>query len=465
MDGENQELQELRRLAQAAHDRSRKLRDALRLAESAHKQGNLDSAKQAIEEALAIAPGDPQAKALFPVIHRDWEERARQQQLEDLFASATTEIASHRFTPAIDILKQAQRLDREAPQVQALMDSAIAGREQEKRRREIEVVAAEIEDALKQGDYRNAFRKADEALKRFPDEGALLTLQILSERQLRFAERKQFVEQQLASAQKLLEEGRTQDSMSLLDIALLVHPNEQSLSQMKLEITSRLREEEKHRQQESDRRRALENHSLPPSQSNTASEPSLNAPAPPAPENLERGKPTAPELKTSNPPSSVDISAWPEDILRTVEHQLANFVGPVARIMVKRAASSTSDPKELYELLAKKLERESDRKMFLAGRTKLGRSPALHQPLREAPQADRVTTPPGVGSQSELTTAAIERTAGILTRYLGPISNIITERAARRADSLSALYLLLAEHLENKSERARFLREVGFPDS
>jgi len=36
-------------------------------------------------------------------------------------------------------------------------------------------------------------------------------------------------------------------------------------------------------------------------------------------------------------------------------------------ILVKKAACKTSDPEELYTLLAKNLEQESDRRAFLAG--------------------------------------------------------------------------------------------------
>ena len=41
----------------------------------------------------------------------------------------------------------------------------------------------------------------------------------------------------------------------------------------------------------------------------------------------------------------------------------------------------------------------------------------------------------------------LDRAAARLARYVGPIAAILTKRTARRAASLRALYLLLADHV------------------
>jgi len=51
----------------------------------------------------------------------------------------------------------------------------------------------------------------------------------------------------------------------------------------------------------------------------------------------------------------------------------------------------------------------------------------------------------------------------MLAYYVGPISGVLAKKAAQRADSLRTLYLLLAEHVESKQERDRFLRDASFP--
>ena len=72
---------------------ARRLREALQAAESAHHDGDLDIAKQAIEEAVQIAPDeDTQAKALYRVIQREWLERSRQRQIETYLSSRATHL-------------------------------------------------------------------------------------------------------------------------------------------------------------------------------------------------------------------------------------------------------------------------------------------------------------------------------------------------------------------------------------
>jgi serine/threonine-protein kinase len=101
---------DLHRLAESVRTgalRVQKLHSALKLAESAHQDGDLDAAKHSVEQALEISPDDAQAKALYRVIQRDWVERSRQQQLENYLFEARQDISSRKFTAALDIWNSA----------------------------------------------------------------------------------------------------------------------------------------------------------------------------------------------------------------------------------------------------------------------------------------------------------------------------------------------------------------------
>jgi serine/threonine protein kinase len=252
LDRDNRDLQRLRDSARAGHERAQKLAGALRLAEVAHQQDDLDSAKQAVEEALEMAPNDTQAKALYRAIQRDWVERSRQKQVESLLGTPREEIALPTVTASIDIVKQ------------------------------------------------------------------------------------------------------------------------------------------------------------------------------------ERGSSTMREVERTTVPSG-DISGWPEQTLRTVERQLATFMGPIAGTVVKRAAARTTDMRELYQVLATKLERETDRTAFLAATLELRHGSENSQPPRKTLEIGNAAASASVGSETELTPAAIEHAAAILARYVGPLSGVLTKRAARRA--------------------------------
>ena len=220
IDKTNTELLRLRESLKGAALRAQKLHGALRRAETSHQDGELDTAKQAIEEALEIAPDDPQVKTLNRVIQRDWTERSRQRQMENYLFEARQDISSRKFTAALEILKLAEELDPRAPQVHALIESAAAGRDQERRRKDLEAISRDIEDALNRDDYRAACQKADEGLARFPEERTLIKLKALAERQRQIEERKQFIDEQLAVSRKLLQEGRNEELLTLLEGAL-----------------------------------------------------------------------------------------------------------------------------------------------------------------------------------------------------------------------------------------------------
>jgi serine/threonine-protein kinase len=162
---------------------------------------------------------------------------------------------------------------------------------------------------------------------------------------------------------------------------------------------------------------------------------------------------------------SQQIPVWRDQVLREVEKQLAVYIGPLARIIVKKAASATTNLDQLYQSVATSLERESDRKAFLAHRVKPHQNWADAQPDLESTQPGNTMSLASATPGLALAPDAAERFARALARYVGPISAVLVKKAAQRADSLRALCLLLAEHVDDPTERARFLKEVGFPNS
>ena len=63
------------------------------------------------------------------------------------------------------------------------------------------------------------------------------------------------------------------------------------------------------------------------------------------------------------PPSKGE---WDETALMTIERNFAQYVGPVARVLVRKAASRAQDVTELYTLLASKITDNDERARFVA---------------------------------------------------------------------------------------------------
>ncbi len=215
----DRDLQRLRSSVQEAKTKTEKLQRAVKRAEAAYEQGELDSAKQAIEEAIEVAPDDLQVKSLRGMIQRDWDQRAQRLQVLGLIEEARKEIASRNFTVAIEVLRKAEAIDPAAPEVQSLIDAAKAAREQERRRKALAMIKREIEGDLDRDDFQLALTRAETALADYPEDRGLRQLKELAEKQRLFAERKYFIQNQVSRARKLLESGRTEEVLQLLQSA------------------------------------------------------------------------------------------------------------------------------------------------------------------------------------------------------------------------------------------------------
>ena len=73
------------------------------------------------------------------------------------------------------------------------------------------------------------------------------------------------------------------------------------------------------------------------------------------------------------PPSGVkpksdssSISGHPPEVIDKISRELAQFVGPIARILVKKAAKQSSNTRDIYDKVALEIESVSDRQKFLS---------------------------------------------------------------------------------------------------
>jgi serine/threonine protein kinase len=181
---------------------------------------------------------------------------------------------------------------------------------------------------------------------------------------------------------------------------------------------------------------------------------------------LVESQSVAPGFVPSSPEIIAEGSGKESLDLKAIERHLAFSLGPIARFMVQKAAAKAKNQDELFGQLASMLSSQQDRQAFLAKKKEFLRIPP--------PEIERAKGAAGGGEKQadmtvprivKLNPADLHKAAELLAHYLGPVSRILTERAARHTDTLSGLYMILADHLTDNSERARFLREAGFPES
>jgi serine/threonine-protein kinase len=244
LDATNKDLLSLRAAIQEAKSRSARLHSALRQAELAQLAGNLDEAKRAVSEALALDPDETSAKALQLVILRQAGERQRQQKLRQLLDIAREQIEARDVTRAFEMLKAAETLDPGSLEVHSLLKVANAVREQQTRKAELQRFSAQIEEALARQDYELALAVANEGVQRHPQDQGLLKLKALSEAEQRRLKMMAFAREQFVRANGLLEEGKAFDALAVLERALEKVPGESLLQSLRSTIKDRLTLEE-----------------------------------------------------------------------------------------------------------------------------------------------------------------------------------------------------------------------------
>jgi serine/threonine-protein kinase len=155
------------------------------------------------------------------------------------------------------------------------------------------------------------------------------------------------------------------------------------------------------------------------------------------------------------------ITSWHENTLRDVERQLAQHIGPMAKIIVRKAASTTADVHELYTMLANNLDTEGARREFLGGLTRLGVTPPPTGAGTRVVGGTQVVGTQLAGTIEPLSQQTLDLASRQLAKYIGPIASVMVKKAARQATSLQVFYALLADNITNLDERSKFLKDVG----
>jgi eukaryotic-like serine/threonine-protein kinase len=140
------------------------------------------------------------------------------------------------------------------------------------------------------------------------------------------------------------------------------------------------------------------------------------------------------------------------DTLRALEEKLMDYVGPIARILVRTTAGRSRSIGDLCAQLALSVTDAAEREKFRREVAGL---------IRARPAATDST--PSRGDKSAVPSARLpeqelERVQEALTQFVGPIARVLVRRASADASSVEALWLSLSNHIDSPAERATFLQ-------
>jgi serine/threonine-protein kinase len=74
---------------------------------------------------------------------------------------------------------------------------------------------------------------------------------------------------------------------------------------------------------------------------------------------------TGGSTRLTEPATAAAASRFAVEVLERAERRLSQYLGPVSRVVVKRAAMKARDESELYLLLADEIENPAERKAFI----------------------------------------------------------------------------------------------------
>ena len=131
----------------------------------------------------------------------------------------------------------------------------------------------------------------------------------------------------------------------------------------------------------------------------------------------------------SVPVPSVPVpTGWDETVLASLERELAQHVGPVARVLVRRAARGQTDLSTVRQLVAEAIVDLEVRSRFLSATASIGGASAPRTKVSHSGFAD--TRPASLREPVQLSADDVERAGVALARTLGPIAKVLAKRCA-----------------------------------
>jgi len=144
-------------------------------------------------------------------------------------------------------------------------------------------------------------------------------------------------------------------------------------------------------------------------------------------------------------------TGWEASVLSVVEASLARHIGPMAGVMVRRAARECNDLDALYSRLAQQVTDPAARSAFLSQSSLAGVAKRSTSAAGSAHSMGGVAV---VGGITDTLRAAAER---LLAQHLGPIARVVAKKAAEQTGQREMFGARLAEAITDAAKRKKFL--------
>jgi serine/threonine protein kinase len=157
--------------------------------------------------------------------------------------------------------------------------------------------------------------------------------------------------------------------------------------------------------------------------------------------------------------NTTPIPGWDPALLKRLENELMPLVGPMARVLVRRAAQQTQDALELRKRLAPEIPDDRARATFLAA---VGPPSTPSRPSASSAPSQLATRLPGPSGINPLNSdprlPAAER---ILAQEIGPLARVLVSRMAKKNSSWEAFIEEVCGEVPDPARRRAIQTALG----
>lgn len=152
----------------------------------------------------------------------------------------------------------------------------------------------------------------------------------------------------------------------------------------------------------------------------------------------------------STPPPT----GWSVSVLAGVEVELARFLGPVAKVLVRRAARAHKDVGGLVAAVVDHIDAAADRDAFCRAVTGSGLATLRSQ----VSGGSETPVPAAPHDGPPVSSADLEQMTRLLTPVIGPIARVVVKRAAALGGTRRDVLNRVAQSLDDEGARERLMR-------
>src|SRR5277367_1047204 len=240
LDPANTDLQAKLEAAKEQKRRHDEIGSLLAEADASRNRGDLTGALKVLEKALRLDQENTKLRAAYAAFAKQAKLAAQQGQIREMLDNARQEVSSRHFTSAIEILREVSKLDPSLPELESLLQTAVSGQEQERRRKLLEQLQTQIESCLLADEYDRATELVNRAVEQLPTEASLLQLKTRVDGQARKFRARQMIDSTAREAQEAFSKS-PHEALLIVQKALQDLPGEERLLALEDSLRQRLK--------------------------------------------------------------------------------------------------------------------------------------------------------------------------------------------------------------------------------